>query len=391
MCPTVSHQFEIHAPSRNGRLIVFRFLTKEILLVTVAVTLVLMFIVMGTQTIAQLSSAAAGQISNEVVFDLVINKAPFFLQVILPLGFLLSVLLVQGRMHVESEMVVLRATGLSNWGLLGYTLFPSILVAAIVAIVSLYLTPAGIHEVKRIVLEQKNRSSLEILTPGVFQTYSSSSDVTYIQEVASDGKIIAPFLSSVSETGRPFILVAENARKSNAYLGNDFLIFENGYRYDFSQINSLSQEISFKEYGLELSNSDYTPNISHLDAIPTHLLISGYAQDVSYQGRLVWRLTLPLVPIIVAVFAVQLARTSPRQGRFAKLIPAIILYQVYITLLMESRSSVEAGDIGVWSFMLVHLTILGIGLSMVFNESFWERFFQGLPKISKRFYLKANV
>lgn len=240
-------------------------------------------------------------------------------------------------------------------------------------------------------MEQKNRSSLEILTPGVFQTYSSSSDVTYIQEVASDGKIIAPFLSSVSETGRPFILVAENARKSNAYLGNDFLIFENGYRYDFSQINSLSQEISFKEYGLELSNSDYTPNISHLDAIPTHLLISGYAQDVSYQGRLVWRLTLPLVPIIVAVFAVQLARTSPRQGRFAKLIPAIILYQVYITLLMESRSSVEAGDIGVWSFMLVHLTILGIGLSMVFNESFWERFFQGLPKISKRFYLKANV
>jgi lipopolysaccharide export system permease protein len=203
--------------------------------------------------------------------------------------------------------------------------------------------------------------------------------------------MIAPFLSSASEAGRPFILVAENARKSNISLANDFLIFENGYRYDFSQLNTLTQEISFKEYGIELSKTEYSPNISHLDAISTHLLFSEYEQDVSYQGRLVWRLTLPLVPIIVAVFAVQLARTSARQGRFAKLIPAIVLYQIYITLLMESRSSVEAGDVGVWSFMFVHLTILGIGLSMVFNESFWERFFNRLSKISARFSSKANV
>src|SRR5690606_16697906 len=69
-----------------------------------------------------------------------------------------------------------------------------------------------------------------------------------------------------------------------------------------------------------------------------------------------------------AFFAVPLARVNPRQGRFLKLIPAIILYMAYLALLVSARGWMEAGKtpaaIGLW---WVHLVFLAIGVMLNFR------------------------
>ena len=69
------------------------------------------------------------------------------------------------------------------------------------------------------------------------------------------------------------------------------------------------------------------------------------------------------------LMAVPLSRVNPRQGRFLKLLPAILLYMAYLTLLISARGSLEKGNLspalGLW---WVHGVFLAIGLGLLYWE-----------------------
>ena len=70
-----------------------------------------------------------------------------------------------------------------------------------------------------------------------------------------------------------------------------------------------------------------------------------------------------------------LSRVNPRQGRFLKLLPAILLYMAYLTLLIAARGALDKGRIpmslGLW---WVHGIFLAIGLLLLYWESLKLRF-----------------
>jgi len=99
--------------------------------------------------------------------------------------------------------------------------------------------------------------------------------------------------------------------------------------------------------------------------MPTADLIG--KDDLRARAELQWRLSLPLLVFIVTLMAVPLSRVNPRQGRFLKLIPAILLYMAYLTILIAVRGALEKGKIspalGLW---WVHLLFLLIGLGLMY-------------------------
>ena len=80
-------------------------------------------------------------------------------------------------------------------------------------------------------------------------------------------------------------------------------------------------------------------------------------------------MSLPLLVFIITLMAVPLSRVNPRQGRFLKLLPAILLYMTYLGLLVAARSALDKGRIppylGLWG---VHLLFLLIGLALLYWE-----------------------
>ncbi|MNV99860.1 Lipopolysaccharide export system permease protein LptF [compost metagenome] len=64
-----------------------------------------------------------------------------------------------------------------------------------------------------------------------------------------------------------------------------------------------------------------------------------------------------------------LSRVNPRQGRFLKLLPAILLYMTYLALLIAARSALDKARIpqaiGLW---WVHGIFLLIGLVLLYWE-----------------------
>jgi lipopolysaccharide export system permease protein len=93
------------------------------------------------------------------------------------------------------------------------------------------------------------------------------------------------------------------------------------------------------------------------------------SDDIRLRTELQWRLSLPLLVFIVTLMAVPLSRVNPRQGRFLKLLPAILLYMAYLSILIAARGALEKGKIpptlGLW---WVHAIFLAIGLGLLYWE-----------------------
>lgn len=360
-------------------MIVFRYLAREVLNSTVAVTGVLLLILVSGRFIKYLSEAASGDLAADVLFEIMAYRIPGFLELILPLGLFLGILLGYGRLYLESEMVVLNACGISQKRLVGYAMGPAALAAAIVALLSLWVSPMGAAETVRIFDEQKSRSQLESLTVGRFQTHTGKSRrVSYTDHIGEDGTLGRVFLMERTAKGVPAIVVAETGEKSSAgEAGQEFLVLQNGVRYEGRPGRADFTETSFGEYGVRLNPPEIVSGVTKASAkSTTELLASDHRVD---QAQLHWRFSLPILALVVTLLAVPLSQVNPRQGRYAKMLPSIILYLLYLMLLSTARSKVEDGKADVFALYAVHLVFLGIALNLLFAGRFWGRLFNRIP------------
>ncbi|MCV6610620.1 MAG: LPS export ABC transporter permease LptF [Amphritea sp.] len=356
-------------------MIIFRYLAKEVLISMTAVTAVLLLIIMSGRFISYLGIAAAGEIPLEAVFYYLLYRLPGFLELILPLGLFLGILLAYGRIYLESEMVVLKATGMSQRRLAAYTLGPAFLTAVIVAVLSLFVSPAGALKTEVMLEQQRNAGEFDVITAGRFQTLAKGDRVTYVEALnETDGQMEGVFISERVDTGngeKLVLVVAEKGRRyTNPETGVRYLVLDNGYRYEGNPGEADYREIAFKEYGVRLAEQKQTTQVNELYSTPTADLISGGPAE---QGQLHWRLSLPMLTLIVALLAVPLSKTNPRQGRYAKLIPSILLYMAYLVLLTNARNYLEKGDGHVSIIWLIHLLFLALALSLLFLKQFWRR------------------
>ena len=72
--------------------------------------------------------AAEGRLDVELLSAVLLYRLPGFLELIIPLGLFIAVLLVFGRMYIDNEISVLMASGISRWQLVGFSLPTIILV-----------------------------------------------------------------------------------------------------------------------------------------------------------------------------------------------------------------------------------------------------------------------
>jgi lipopolysaccharide export system permease protein len=355
-------------------LIVFRYLSREVLVTLSAMSAVLLVIIMSGRFIKYLAQAAQGLLDPGVLFLIMGFRLPGFLQLILPLGLFLGILMAYGRLYLDSEMTVLSATGMSQQRLLVYSLAPALLVALLVAWLSMGLAPQGVAQVAKILNEQDALTEFDTLVPGRFQAMKDGSRVTYTKELSADrGELAGIFISEkrFSREGDKergiTVLVAESGRQEIQADGSRYLILQNGYRYDGNPGQADYRAIQYDTYGVLLPKPSVSGEVSEREAVPTRDLIG--SDNPRLQSELQWRLSLPLLVFIVTLLAVPLSRVNPRQGRFLKLLPAILLYMTYLALLIAARSALDKGRIpqalGLW---WVHGVFLLIGLVLLYWE-----------------------
>ena len=81
------------------------------------------------------------------------------------------------------------------------------------------------------------------------------------------------------------------------------------------------------------------------------------------KAELHWRITLILAVPLMALIAVPMSKVNPRQGRFAKILPALLLYLIYFLLQSSFKSAGGAGKLDAGLLMpLVNIAFLILGI-----------------------------
>ncbi|MGM0433525.1 MAG: LPS export ABC transporter permease LptF [Pseudomonadota bacterium] len=345
--------------------IIFRYLGRQVLTTMTAVALVLLLIFMSGRFLQYLASAAEGEYAANVIFIVMGYRLPEFLELILPLSFFLGILLTYGRMYQESEMTVLTACGVSERQILFLTLGPGLLVACLVGAMSLWLTPAGIQQVDRIFAEQAQRTGFEMLAPGRFQEMGSNERVTYTRAMSDDKQTLeGVFMAEGGKDGRFTLMKAAEGTQIVEEDGERFLVLHEGVRFEGRPGGAEFDAMTFEDYGLRIESPSGVSSGGSRESQPTRELMASDAP--ADQAMVHWRLSLPLLVLVITVLAIPLSRVNPRQGRFFHLLPGILVFISYLGILILGRDAIASGQVparaGLWA---VHGGYLALGVVML--------------------------
>src|ERR1700689_2990762 len=345
-----------------------RYVLREVVQTWLAVTGVLGAVLVSNQLSRVLGQAADNQYGRHVVVDRIALGAVMNLSVIVPVGLLLAVVLTLGRMYHDSEMAALQACGFGTVRLLA----PLFCFAAVIAVGLAWLVfvqvPQADRQAQLLRQSAVKEAQFGQLVAGRFKSFSGGDAVFYAERVDADGILHNVFVQRES-AGRIEVALADTATYSKA-AGNGVTLATlfNGPPYEGVPGQDDFRVIEFREHGIPIATPTDVVGTKDPDTKPTRELLGSDApSDIA---QLQFRISTPIMALVLTLVAVPLSRLRPRQGRYARVGFAIVIYLVYSILLSAVKVWLEKGDltpsIGVW---WVHVAALALGLYLIARES----------------------
>ncbi|MCZ2723521.1 LPS export ABC transporter permease LptF [Marinomonas sp. 15G1-11] len=343
-------------------MILFRYLAKEVLVSTAAVSLILLLIIISGRFVSYLGRAAEGKMTFEFLFIILGFHIPSFAQMILPLAFFLSLLLAYGRLYVENEMSILFSCGVSKLKLTGYTLGIASIVMILNAILTFWIAPASEYQVEQAAQQQNQLTAFDFVKPGRFQ--GRGQKTTYVASLTpNEGWMNDVFISDFIRMKGQDIPVQTLASyveqvKIDDEGGRNYLIFKEGTRYEGTPGTSNYKVTSFDTYAVRLEDTE-KEDITDIVTRSTRSIWN--SSNLEEYVEMQWRIAIVVMIPILAVIGVALSHVNPRQGRFFKLLPAIVLVIIYLGMLIWARTALDKGTIpskfGLWWVHGIFLTL----------------------------------
>jgi lipopolysaccharide export system permease protein len=348
-----------------------RYVLREVIQTWLAVTGVLVAILVSNQLSRVLGQAASNEYGRHVVFNLIALGAIMNLSVIVPVGLLLSIVLALGRLYHDSEMTALQGCGFAPARLLAPLSCFAVVIAVGLGWLAFFEVPRADQQAQLLRQQALKEARFGQLDAGRFRSFTSGGGdaVFYAERVDAEGLLHNVFVRRES-AGRIEVALADTATYSKATEnGMHFVTLFNGRRYEGEPGHSDFRIIEFREHGIPIiTPADSVGTTQDPDTKPTRELIgSKAASDI---GQLQFRASSPIMALVLTLVAVPLSHLRPRQGRYARVGFAIVVYFVYSNLLSAAKVWVEKGDlppaIGVW---WVHILILALGVYLVLREA----------------------
>lgn len=180
------------------------------------------------------------------------------------------------------------------------------------------------------------------------------------------GELQEVFVAQHSHEGNELragsVVMARRGRVISEESGSQWLELGEGNRYAGDQ-NSY-QTMTFDNYRLQIKEQEADGQARKLENYSTLELLEtpGNAAVAEFQ----WRIAIPLAMPLLTLIAVPLSRVNPRQGKFARMAPAFLIYLGYFLVLMAAKAAVRDGVIpsviGLW---WIHFILLIFGFILI--------------------------
>jgi lipopolysaccharide export system permease protein len=227
-----------------------RYILRQSFSVMLLVTGALTAAVWFAQSLRLVDLIVNRGLSAEIFLYLVLLILPRFLDIVLPIGTFIAVLFVFNRLITESELVVMRAAGVSQYGLAKPILVLSGICFLFLMTVSAYFLPAANREFKDLQFEIRNRFVSSLLQEGAFTTITEKLTI-YIGSRNNRGEVNGLLIDDERDPRHPVTLVAERGAFADA-AGASRIIMVNGNRQQFDRDSGKLNVLTFTRYVLDL-------------------------------------------------------------------------------------------------------------------------------------------
>ena len=354
-----------------------RYLIKEMLVTWLAVTVVLLVIMIGDVLARSLRGVTDGAITPDTLMVLVGIKSISLLVTLIPLGLYLGILLAHGRFYRDNEITVMQACG-SGWSdLLRPTAVVGLIGAVLITLLTVYASPWSARYEQKLTQDLKEQSALSILTPGKFVESGDGKTVFFVKNTTADrSQFNDVFMYRQRSNQLPAVDIARIASyQKDVQSGNEYLIFTDGQTTIGRPGDPDYTVTQFKRQGvLRPKETAAAPSLRRKGKSLEQLWASDDAAD---KAELQWRISIPLAALILALLAVPLSYTSPREGRFGKIAIAILIYIPYANLLVLMRKWIASGTVPAWvGLWPIHILVLGLITYLLIKRVGWRWFRQ---------------
>lgn len=340
-----------------------RYILREVVVSWLAVTGVLLAILITNQVASVLARAAESGYPRGVVLELIGLAVVQNVSVVLPVGLLLGVVLALGRLYHDSEMTAAQACGAGSRTVMLPVLGFAVVLTVLIGLLSLRVAPAATGRILTLRSEALRAGQFAPIAAGNFRTFGGGSTVVYAQETDEDGTLRRVF---VERDRGDHLEIALAQRATHAYFedGNLQLItLYDGERYEGVPGERKFRIVRFAENTIPV-RLPAAGQVTGLEAIPTAALL--HSQDRKQRAEFHFRLAFPVMALVLAIVGVPLARLRPRQGRYARVGFAVLIFFVYIQLAIAGRTWLARGATPEWlGLWWVHVSVIALSAAIL--------------------------
>lgn len=360
-------------------MIIRRYLVKQVVSTSVVVISLLTLIMLGGRLIKYFGVAAQGRMDASILFSIIGYRLPEFLTLILPLGFFIGLMLVFGRLYVDHEMAVLNGSGVSRNQLARLLLPLTAIYLAIQTVLMVWMSPWGIREFEKLTTTQAVRSGFDLVRPKEF--ISSGPYTIYAGALSEDRKNLKEifFYQRADKPEKPDIMILAKEATRVEMVGETASVVDltQGRRYEIYQDSPKYSHTEFASYRLRLeSDKEAKFESGDVEALPISKLIET-REDPVVASELGWRIFVPFTLIVALMLATALSEVTPRQGRYLKLFPALLIFASLIVALMAIKTRISKDEIGIWAYPAI-LIVYAVGAAIFSRKQ------KLAPKLKKR-------
>lgn len=342
-----------------------RALQRELASVAGASFTVLFSILVTWTLITVLGKAAGGKVASSDVLALIGFAVLNYLPTILVLTSFISVLAVVTRSYRDSEMVVWFASGqsLTRW-VRPVALFGLPIVAAVAAL-SLVAMPWAQLKSSEFTQRFEKREDLKRVAPGQFRESASANRVFFVESSNSRNTTVVQnvFVNTI-EAGVATTVVAKQGQIEPDGKGGQYLVLRNGRRYQGTPGKADFQSMEFDRYRMRVSTAGPALGDTTVQGLSTAALLA-MPKNRFADAELQYRITAPIMCLVLMLLAIPLGFVNPRAGASANLILAVLIFFTYLNLTKVAETSVKQGKLpfalGWWPLhVLALLAVFGL-------------------------------
>lgn len=352
-------------------MVIQRYLAKEVFITLTALTSILLLIFLSNSFVQYLARSASGSIPGMLILKLMMIEIPNLLGLLLPLGLYMAILIAYGRLYAESEMIVLQACGYTQTQLIKSTLFLAFLTAIITGILVLWVGPLVAKDRRQLLDGGGIFTIIQAIIPERFQATKTGERIFYVTDISRDHTDAKGIFFAEKQKPQPGetstwrLLWADIGEAKEDSTGEQFVVLKNGKEYKGAPGDADYEIMSFKDYKIRLPKGNIGGK-EDMRTVPTAELWPINNPDIFKAAEIQWRLSVPLMTLMLGLLAIPLSKVNPRRGKFAKILPAIIIYVIYANMMFIGRDGIVSKTVPIWlGLWWIHGVILLLALGMI--------------------------